>query len=282
MRSCLSLNAVDETVMASLKVDMERLEDETRQLEQTWKDSLWSSPADHYHCHHADTDCQLSASCVTYQLGCHTGVGNDCQMLHYNDSHCRHPCDRTTQVDESSTIDTVCQLSANCVSNEASDSDCRHLCDRTTQVDKSITIDTDCRLSDNCITNEASDSDCRHPCDRTTQVDESSTVDRDISLYSDSYGDVSHISAESNLSLCMYQNQRVVKTDSLQPVCHIDGSDRQGVKCRAIKPSTSVNMTPASVTACSISRTCLSRYQSCCSKLQQLFSQFQSVMQRIS
>jgi len=239
MRSCLSLNAVDETVMASLKVDMERLEDETRQLEQTWKDSLWSSPADHYHCHHADTDCQLSANCVTYQLGCHTGVGNDCQMLHYNDSHCRHPCDRTTQVD------------------------------------KSITIDTDCRLSDNCITNEASDSDCRHPC-------ESSTVDRDISLYSDSYGDVSHISAESNLSLCMYQNQRVVKTDSLQPVCHIDGSDRQGVKCPAMKLGTSVNMTPASVTACSISRACLSRYQSCCSKLQQLFSQFQSVMRRIS
>ena len=91
MRSCLSLNDVDETVTVSLKIDMESLELEMRQLEQAWKDSLLSSPAAHHRCH-PNTVCQLLANCASDEATA-------------SDSYCRHPCDKTTYDDEPSLVD---------------------------------------------------------------------------------------------------------------------------------------------------------------------------------
>jgi len=91
MQSCLSLCDIDDddTVTASLRVDMESLEAEMRQLEKAWKDSILTSAAAH--------SCHCQANCASDNVTA-------------SDSHCRHLCDKTTCVDEHTLVNSDVSL----------------------------------------------------------------------------------------------------------------------------------------------------------------------------
>jgi len=152
MRSCLSLSDIDENAIASLKVDMDCLEDKMQKLEQQWIDSVLSSPAahnsqhHHHHCSQQNFACQHSANCDRDEV---TAADSDCRHL----SDISQRIDKTSHVDESQPVDADLSV-----------------CTRTTKVDESGLVDlslcgrmhdSDSQNSFNHGTVEATNSTCQ-------------------------------------------------------------------------------------------------------------------------
>ena len=152
MQKHLSLCDVDESIISSLKTDIESLASETRKLERAWKQSLLTSAAARCHGDRRG-DCQLSDNSASDE----TDISEECR------------CDATA--------DVVCQLTDNCASNTADVSDV--LDNMTSQADthgftqagRSSDKALDCLCCDSAIHKTVQTNTCLHTCrELTTHV----------------------------------------------------------------------------------------------------------------